>query len=225
MNTRSVKFGLFALLIFCMASLTSCKDKDTQPEEIFDIHNPEGYFLFIRDMNGDGSDPFFLLFEFMPGKNIRKHAVSTYIDTQYSFKNDSTILDDAGNQFVFEGNSVTSNNPNIKEIVVIKAPESNQLTGKTFAGTYYKSDISVLHQSFFYSFAPDGEKVNAGFNPGTIERTERYTKIGNIAARAALENGDFEFMILVNGKLEVNYKTATNNQNYWPDFHGTFTQQ
>jgi hypothetical protein len=122
-------------------------------------------------------------------------------------------------------NSVTSNKERFKEIVVIKASGRNQLTGKTYAGTYYKSDRSVLHQNFLYSFASDGETVNAGFIPGTIERTERYTKIGNIAARAALDNGDFEFMILVNGKLEVNYQTAINFPSLLPNFHGTFTQQ
>src|SRR5690606_41444259 len=113
----------------------------------------------------------------------------------------------------------------ITEFVLIKEPASIQLAGKSFSGTYYKGDKSILPQNFFYSFAADGNTVDAGFNPETAERTENYTPVGNIAARAVLDNGDTEFMVLVNGQLKVNYKIYFLVFPTWPDYYGAFTHQ
>jgi len=229
MKTKLLIYSLFALLMYGMTALTSCsKDDDLQPEpeeETFDIHNPEGYFLYVKDAFSDGSGPIIWLYEFMPGQILRRHSVSTYYDYPYAVIDGNTMASEEDINFVFEGDSISSDHANFQEIVLIKSQANNQLAGKTFSGTYYKSDKSVLHQNFFYSFAADRYSVDAGFDPGTTERTESYTSIGNFAARAELDNGDKEFMVLVNNKLEVNYRVNTNSYSLWPDYHGTFTQQ
>ena len=88
-----------------------------------------------------------------------------------------------------------------------------------------KSDKSVLHPNFFYSFSAIENKVGAGLNTGTVIRTENYISIGNIAAWvddvAGVGNEDKEFMVLVNGKLEVGY----HQKKPYMDYYGTFTQK
>jgi len=221
-TAKLLSYSLLTLLMLGVATLMSCsKDDDIQPEETFDINNPEGYFLYLKGTDSDGSNTLFELWEFMPGKTVRTyHVDGEGTSIPYTILDNNTI-GIAGLQFVFNAGLVTSNYSRIKEIVLIKAPESNQLNRKTFAGTYYKADKSVLHQNFFYRFADEGNTVDAGFNVGTSDRTEDYTSIGNIAARAELANGDKELMILVNGKLAVSYSAVGVTGKHY----GTFTQQ
>ena len=228
MKIKLLTNSLLALLMFCAAALTSCsKDDDIHPEDTFDIHNPEGYFLYVKQSNPDGSYPGFMVMKFMPGQILRISGVSGDIDAPYTVINGNAmdIQYGEGARIVFEGESIWSTFELFTEFVLIKEPESNQLAGKSFSGTYYKGDKSILHQNFFYSFAADGNTVDAGFTPETTERTENYTPVGNIAARAVLDNGDTEFMVLVNGQLKVNYKVYSPDVPTWPDYHGAFTQQ
>jgi len=226
MKAKLISLSLLAFVMFCTAAFTSCsKDDDMLPEpeeETFDIHNPEGYFLYVKQSRADGSRSSSLLFEFMPGeKKLRVISVfATYRTFEYTVIDKSMIELSNGYRFIFEGNSVSSSEVTYREIVLIKASESDQLIGKTFSGTYYKSDKSVLHQNFFYRFA-SGRLVHAGFNPAATERIESYTAIGNFAARVELGNYDTELMVLVNGKLEVTYYAAAAANSYY----GTFTQQ
>lgn len=212
---------LFALSIFGMTALTSCSKDDNpivdEPNETFDVNRPEGYFLYYKGggfLNG--------LFEFLPGKKVKTHGAGNSNIREYTVvDNNIDIEGGIGTvRFVVEGDSVWSPDPYYTETALIKAPESDQLAGRTFSGTYYNADMSVLHSNFFYSFAASGNTVGAGFDVGTSVRTENYTSIGNFAARAELGNGDTEFMVLVSGTLEVNYRASNHVFHY-----GTFTQQ
>lgn len=229
MKAKLLINSLLVLIMFCTALFTSCsKDDNMQPEperETFDIHNPEGCFLYVLDARGDGSDPVIWLYEFLPGKILRRHSVSKYFDFPYTIRDGNTIVSGDDREFVFEGDTILSDYLFFREIVLIKTQANYLLSGKTFSGTYYKKDKSILHQNFFYSFHADRFWVDAGFSPGTPMRTEEYTTIGGFAARAELANGDKEFMVLVNNKLQVNYRVKTDSYSLWPNYHGTFTQQ
>ncbi|MFB2119865.1 hypothetical protein [Parapedobacter sp. 2B3] len=221
-TAKLLTFSLLALIMLGMAALISCgKDDDVQPEETLDIRNPEGYFLYVRQSNHDGSYRSTFLFEFAAGKMVEIHLPNGVDSSPYTVIDDQTIDIGGGIRFVFNNNLITSNREDFQEIVLIKAQEKDQLAGKTFSGTYYHADMSVLHDNFFYSFAAGGNTVDVGLNVGTTLRTESYTSIGNFAARAELDNGDIEFLVLVNGKLEVNYKA----QGVAGNHYGTFTRQ
>ncbi|MFB2119864.1 hypothetical protein [Parapedobacter sp. 2B3] len=223
MKTKILTSSLIALFILLgTAALTSCS-KDNSPllEGAFDINSPEGYFLCVKASGDNGFDRRILLYEFEPGKMVKfYHAYGDDI-LPYTLVDDNTIVV-GDNRFVFDGNLITSNREDFKEMILIEAPESNQLAGKTYAGTYHSGDGSVLHQNFFYRFASGGNTVDAGFKVGTAAvRTESYTPIGNFAALVYLDGtSDNEFMVLVNGKLEVNYKSGGPQLHY-----GTFAQQ
>ncbi len=223
MKTKISTSGLIALLILLgtIAPTACSKDAAPRPEGTFDINNPEGYFLCVKASGDNGFYRRILLYEFAPGKMVKfYHAYGDDI-LPYTLVDDNTIAV-GDNRFVFDGNLITSNREDFKEMILIKAPESNQLAGKTYAGTYHRGDGSVLHQNFFYRFASGGNTVDAGFNVGTAAaRTESYTLIGNFATLVDLDGtSDNEFMVLVNGKLEVNYKSGGPHLHY-----GTFAQQ
>ncbi|GAB3023671.1 hypothetical protein GCM10027051_30330 [Niabella terrae] len=205
-----------------LATLVACSKSDTpQPEETFDINNPEGYFLYVKTSLDNGSFRRIILFEFMPGNVVKQHTPSRDYTNAYTIIDNNTIDIAGETRFTFNDNLVTSNRGDIKEIVLIKAPERNQLAGKTFAGTYYTYVKAVLHPNFFYSFSATGNTFGAGFNTGTTLRSESYTPIGNFASRTRMVNGDRDFMVLVNGKLEVNYVA----QNAIGAHYGTFEEQ
>ncbi|GAB3023644.1 hypothetical protein GCM10027051_30290 [Niabella terrae] len=221
MNTKLLRYCLLALLLLGTTVLTSCsKDVDSIAEEAdttFDINNPEGYFLYYKGgglLNG--------IYEFMPGKKVKKHSVGEGSTLSYTVvDNNIDVEGGIGTiRFMFKGDSVWSSDPYYTRVTLIKKLERNELSGNTFTGTYYNGDKSVLHPHFFYSFAVSGTTVDAGFNLGTTVRTQNYRSIGNFAARVELNNRDTEFMVLLNGKLEVNYRTRTNVYHY-----GTFTAQ
>lgn len=232
-GNRKGKLWIYALFSFflCSLFLCSCSNDDGNapmpeppPQETgFDIHDPEGYFLYVRTGNSDGTYPRVFLLEFVPGKMLRSHAVSGE-GTLYTYTLvDDHIIDVANGslRFVFEDGTVWSNEASYHEIVLIKAPQSDQLLGKTFAGVYYRADLSVLHENFFYTFSSEGNTVDSGLDLGNTLRTDEYTSIGNFAARTELEGGDTEFMVLINGQLEVNY-----NEVGAPGVHhGIFGQQ
>lgn len=225
---RIKKLGVLVMLLSLL--LPSCKKehvgKDADPNQ-FDINNPLGYFIYVKAVKDDGSSPKPMLFEFGIGKTFKLYGATPDGNgstiTAYEVT-DGNVVALAGSdvRFVIDKDRITSNDPRFIELALIKAPEINQLTGKTFAGTYYKSDTSIHHSNFFYSFSGNGSEVGAGINIGTIVRTENYNSIGNLAAWVDVSrNNDVEFMVLVNGKLEVNYYQKKDNTRYY----GSFTQR
>ncbi|WP_316814255.1 hypothetical protein [Pedobacter heparinus] len=218
-----------ATYIFVLfVSLTACKKDNAQKEDEnlkFDINNPVGYFIYVKYGNGTTVAYRSWLFEFQPGKTLKFYDSEGNGSNTYTYE----IID--GNivgikkmdfRFTIDDGKITSDDPYLKDLALIKASQTNQLAGKTFAGTYYDPRGAVLHKNFFYSFAAKDNKVGAGLNIGTVLRTENYSSIGNIAAWVDIAgNDDGEFMVLVNGKLEVSYYQKTP----YALHSGSFSQQ
>lgn len=219
-----------AILAILLVTFAACKkDEVAKDADKFDINSPVGYFIYVKQQvqtNDSATGILQGLYEFLPEKKLRMHeAISDGNNSRlfsYEVVDGHVIaLTDSDLKFVIENGQVTSNYTHFRMLALLKASETNQLAGKTFSGTYYKSDRSVLHQNFFYSFAGKDNKVDAGFSVGTALRTENYRSIGNIAARiAVVGNDDLEFMVLMNGKLEVSYY----DKNLDALYHGSFAQ-
>lgn len=212
-----------------LISFTSCKKDKVAESDKFDINNPVGYFIYVKQLvniGGGDTQAVQRLFEFLPEKKIRIHEATSDGNNSRSIAyevvdNNVVAIADSDLRFTIEKGQVSSNYPHFKTLVLLKGADTNQLAGKTFAGTYYKPDQSVLHQNFYYSFSANG-KTDVGFKPDVVIRTENYSSIGNIAARVAvLGNADLEFMVLVNGKLEVSYYEKNSDVLYY----GSFNQQ
>lgn len=203
----------------------ACK-KDDKPKDAdtvkFDINNPVGYYIYVRyeDTNREEINP--MLFKFNSGKTVTLYQAGGNGHTlPYEIIDGNTIyLGDIS--FTVSDGKITKTNAEFKDLTLIKAPETNQLAGKTFAGTYFKYDGSAWNQNYFYSFASGENKVNAGINIGSVQRTENYSSIGNIAAWVNNADEDYhELMVLVNGKLEVGYFSV--EPRGW--YYGSFTKQ
>lgn len=225
-DLKQLPLALLILAITCSA----CKKDKVAESDKFDINSPVGYFIYVTqlvDIGGGDTQAVQRLFEFLPEKKIRIHEATSDGNNGRSIAydivdNNVVALVDSDLQFTIENGKVSSNYPHFETLALLKASGTNQLAGKTFAGTYFKPDKSVLHQNFFYSFAAEGNKVGAGFTVGNALRTENYSSIGNIAARVAVVgNADLEFMVLVNGKLEASYY----KKNIDAVYYGSFSQQ
>jgi len=205
---------LLALFSTGIIMFTSCKkDKVGKDDDksAFDINNATGYYIYVKYGNGSTVAYRPWLFEFGPGKTLKFYDASaegngTHIYPYEVIDGNIVGIKEMDFRFAIENGKVTSNDAILGGPILIKAPQTNQLAGKTFAGTYYYASGGVLHKNFFYSFAPRENKVGAGLNIGNVVRTENYSSIGNIAAWVAIAGSDdLEFMVLVNGKLEVSY--------------------
>nr|WP_121272079.1 hypothetical protein [Pedobacter schmidteae] len=217
---KSLINNVMAVSMMILLTFASCKKNEVKKEEAkFDINNPVGYFIYVR-FSINGSWPSSWLFEFSPGKTLKFHEASAVNGQVYTYEViDGNIISLKGlnYRFLIENGKITSEN--FEQVALVKASETNQLRGKTFAGTYYKPNHSVLHENFFYSFSSTENKVDAGFKVGTAVRTETYKTIGNIAAWADKDGtGDIEFLLLLDGKLEVNYYNKTIGTRYYGSF-------
>lgn len=228
---KYLKQLLLALLVI-VSTLSSCKKNELNKEEDkpkFDINNPVGYFIYGKRSNDNGSLTA-LLFEFGPAKTVWQYSATTQNNGKQTYAYEViddhilVIKADIDYRFVIENDQVTNEQTpgpynKLSALALMKASESNLLAGKTFTGTYYKHGGIVLHQNFYYSFSASGGKVDVGFKPETIIRTENYSSIGNIAALIDVAgNNDVEFMVLINGKLETAYAQKTPSDRYYGDF-------
>ena len=228
---RDLKQIMAMVSAILLITFAACKkEKIAKNADKFDINNPVGYLIYVKQLvqTSDGDTTIIQgLFEFLPEKKLRRHEATSDGHSSrmlpYEIVNGNTVaLTDSDLQFIIDDEHVSSNYAHFKTLALIKAAETNQLTGKTFTGIYYRPDKSVLHPNFFYSFAGNDNKVDAGFRVGTTMRTENYSTIGNIAARVAVVgNDDLEFMVLLNGKLEVSYY----DKNIDVLYNGSFTKQ
>lgn len=212
-------------LLMLAITFSSCKKEVVKKEEEkpkFDINNPVGYFIYSKQTLS-GLWPSIWLLEFRPGKTLKLYEASPLRDGQiisYEVIDGNIVsLKGMNYRFLIENGEITS--PNFATVALIKAAETDLLSGKTFAGTYYTPEHKVYHEKFFYSFSDKEKKVNIGFNVGATVRTETYRTVGNIAAWVDKNGaGDIEFLLLLNGKLEVNYY-----DNRGIRYYGTFNQQ
>ena len=243
-NKEMEKYFKIITAVFLMISAVSCSKNDdviNEPESTFDINNPVGYLIYTK---GGSTSPesyshnFTVLFDFLPeGKMLGYSAIPMKDASEYTFTNANTIdyvyKNWAEFTFTFENSKLinvqaTSNASNSSYIFsnysLIKKPATNQLAGKTFRGKYLKKDGTVL-QDGFYTFLPDGKKVDVGVQFPTKTRTETYMNVGNIGALVNKVSGttnDHEIMILVDGKLQVNYRDNVSDPT--KVYHGIFEE-
>jgi len=226
------------LLPFLMVGCKKDKDSVVKEEEpVFDINNPVGHLIYSKFAGtspGFYSTNLIFLFDFLPAKRMFGYsAYDARNDSEYNTLNASTVIyrpyPSWGNfTFTIENDKITSIKAldgSVSEYSLIKKPATNQLAGKTFKGKYLKKDGSVLHENFFYTFLADGKTVEVGLLIGAKTRTETYTNVGNIGAQIDKVSGtanDREIMILVDGKLQVNYRDNISKPNQI--YHGIFEQ-
>ncbi|NGF57526.1 hypothetical protein G5B00_13490 [Parapedobacter sp. SGR-10] len=228
-----MKTKIFPFLLAILA-LSACKKDDPSEEETgFDINNPEGYMIFTKYTCPDCySSNYIYLFDFLPGKRIRTY--SSYLATSeadYTVVGGNTIVTDPlggfSYTFTFANRRITDvQNPHFtfSDTTLIQKSTVNQLAGKTFKGKYYRKDGTVLHENFWYRFAGDNKVEVSALASGITQRTESYVNVGNIAAWVKSVSGantDSEIMVLVDGKLEVNYRDQTGGVKV---YHGTFDE-
>lgn len=213
-----------ALIMLSGLLFTACKKEDNPKDadtDKFDINNPVGYYIYVKyaDANREEVSP--LLFKFNAGKTMTFYQAGRNGNAlPYEIFDGNTIyLGDIS--FTIDNGKVTRSNAEFTDLTLIKEPETNQLTGKTFAGTYYEFDGSAWQQNYFYSFSGNENKLSAGINVGSVQRTENYTPIGNMAAWVDTPEDYRELMVLVNGKLEVSHFSS--DPRGW--YYGSFTKR
>jgi hypothetical protein len=212
------------IVVFCLL-FAACKKEGNSKEtdtEKFDINNPVAYYIYAKYVEPNRQEANPLLFKFNPGKTMTFYHAGGNADTlpYVIFDGNTIYLGDI--LFTIDNGKITKSNAEFTDLTLIKEPETNQLAGKTFTGTYYKFDGSAWNQNYFYSFAGNENKVSAGINVGSVQRTDHYSPIGNIAAWVDTPENDYrELMVLVNGKLEVGYFSL--EPRGW--YYGSFTKR
>jgi hypothetical protein len=194
---------LILLFSFCI-SISSCK-KD-RISSSFNINNPKGYAI-VMTKNFDYPVPVIAVFN--DGNKLTYAGHQTYGSSSFKVSNNEMILDDDGEElrFTIQNDKIISHSNNLKTAVLIKVPEENQLLGKTFTGSYYNTNGSVLHPKFFYTFDSFTNNVNAGYELGNTVRTETYTPFGNVAA--FIQHNGIEFIIkMPDGSVISNYRNV-----------------
>lgn len=216
-------FGFSIIVLAASILLLSCKkDKAGEPE--FDVNNPVGYVVAgkFNSSTQSGAVEIPVVFEFLPDQKARYGIIFGTGELDYVLNADTFLFN--GLKLLIKNNKVTYFNYSGLEFHnpafnLLKKPATNLLSGKTYTGTYYNQNQSVLHPQFFYGFKAEN-KVDAGYTVGTTVRTEAYNSIANISA--LVEGKGFrEFMLLNEGKLEVMYFIIGTGQIYF----GTFDPQ
>ncbi|MDR7131808.1 hypothetical protein J2X69_004173 [Algoriphagus sp. 4150] len=205
---KTVKLSLSGLLV-CLMFLSGCASSEEpiipEPETTF---NPEGYVIIgkMKDvivLDGGLEKPFVM--EFKSGNVVTLSTINGQRDDTYQMIGDKLILDSFG-YFVVEEEALVDEvivGINLVSYSMQKLSEVNELYTDTYTGQYLRTDNSVLHNSFFYAFKNDNQ-VDAGYHIGEVVRTEKYVPVANLAAWVEAE-GYKEFMVLIDGKLEINY--------------------
>lgn len=213
-------------MLSLVAGLTSCKDESEKTLTGFNINEPVGYFIYAKyNISGSGN-PVKTLLEFKADNKLRLYTTELPINqvvlVPYEIVDDYTIKVDRKSDklFMFSKDSITSTIPSYTHLKLLKQSGKNELSGKTFTGSYYKANNQVLHPSFFYRFGEN--EISAGFKTDNVVRKTNYTTIGGIAAISGVPGTqDVELVTLVNQKLETDYWSASNNTHQ----HAALTEQ
>lgn len=204
---KAFKNSSTLLVLIISIVILSCKKDKNANKSGFDINNPQGYAIVMMN---NTAQPTPVIAVFREGNKVTLASTSTYGTSTFEVVNDEIIIDDDGYKLPFkiQNGKIISYKNSLKSAELIKIPAEDQLADKTFTGTYYKNDGSVLHPNFYYSFHSFGNKVDAGFKVGTSLRTENYVPIGNVAA--FIRNGNYvEFVIkMPDGNVISNYRDA-----------------
>lgn len=185
---------------------------------LFDISNIQEYFIYSK-FQDDGSYIYKVLLDFQPDNKFIWQNVSVRSTGPYTLRDDNTTIttENGGGPTLTIDNGkiigITQSTRTFSDFTFIHKPSTTpSLVGKTFVGSYLRSNGTILHQNFFYRFKANNQ-VEVGANAGTsTTRTETYTPIGNIGAwvqSVSGTNGHRELLLLINGKLEVSYLEAS----------------
>jgi hypothetical protein len=204
-----MKLQTIFLLTFLQVAFMCRQKEEVKPSEKdligIDLDDPVGRCLYL-ELPSDLSNRFLIL-EFAPNNflNVYGVTVPNPLPIPYERPGDRIIRITGGDFHFEEGGIVSSVSANFKRLLLLPEASTNQLAGKTFEGKYHRENGSVLHENYFYSFSKTGTELQAGFQVGSPVRTATYIRIGNWGAVSRVNNGDLEVMVLVDGKLEVDY--------------------
>jgi hypothetical protein len=211
--------NLFLCLGF-IAIFSGCKKDKDDPNSGFDINNASGYAIFWKTKAaGQEANPYFI----MGLLELKNDHLAQYYDIEGNYTLNYTV---EGNKIVTDVGTFTIENGNVSDASItvadkqlIKLPAASAIVNNRYSGKYYKPNGDVLHNYFFYSFTSN-TALAAGVAPGTPSRTGTYSSVANIGAYANVEgaDGDKEFMVLINGRLNVNYFSESQVAIYSGDF-------
>ncbi len=215
---KTIKLSLSRLVIGVMllVSCTSNEEPSTPEPQI--TFNPEGYVIVgkMKDVivvDGGLEKPFVM--EFKGGNVVTLSTIYGQVNDTYQMVGNKLILDSYG-YFIVENGELTDQviiGINLVSYSIQKIPEENKLHTDTYTGHYVRTDYEV-HSSFFYTFKTNNQ-VDAGYDMGKVIRTEKYVPVANLAAWVETEEYN-EFMVLIGGKLEVNFMDKMRG----PFYHG-----
>ena len=204
---KAIKNSSKLLVLVISLFIFSCKKDKNTNKSSFDINNPQGYAIVMMH-TGTQPKPFIAVFN--DGNKAALASTNSYGNTTFEVVNDEIIINDDGVKLTFkvQNGKIIAHHNSLKYAELIKVPTENQLAGKTFTGTYYNADGSILHPTFYYFFHSFGNKADVGLKVGTSLRTENYVPMGNVAA--FINNGNFvEFVIkMPDGNVISNYRSG-----------------
>lgn len=230
-----VHLRIFITAVMTGILFTSCKKDDTAPEvSSFDINHPEGYYIYLKAVDPDGTNPRVILLQFMDGNRftssqvLKQSGVGVFSQSEVPYTLiDANTIAIGELEIKFDRDKISAiNGTKWEEYMLIKNPDTNPFTEKLFTGKYFQSSGDVLHTQFFYHFHNTEKKLDAGFTPPTSTRTNTYQLIGNVATLSKppstnSNEKDIEFIIKVNNTLRTQYYDNTAGQR----FYGEFVQQ
>ena len=211
-----LRLSYFILCIFLTISCSKSNDSSLEPrQEEFNIHKlKDGYFLYVKKMNADSTNSEIELYEFLSENLIQYYSVEGEQRLSYSIVDENSIETQEGTRFYFDGQNVISNIKRHKDVVLIKNPETDQLSGMNYFGQLYDS-----HKNLFNTTRAIFNDEKVEINP--VNKIVLRRKIGNFAT-IFVDNGissnNTYFMVLVNGNLETNMYV----KEFGLKTHGTF---
>jgi hypothetical protein len=191
-----------SILIILMA-LVSCKKDAKENQLSFNLNNLKGYAIVFTTSS---ATPTTNIAVFGEDNEVTHASVGVLGTSTFNVNNDQLILNGINETFKVQNEKIVSFSDKIKTAELIKTPDQNQLTAKTFTGIYHDKNGNVLHPKFFYKFGANLNKVEVGYEVGTTIRTEDYTPFGNIAALIR-QNSYIEFIVkMPDGSIVSNFR-------------------
>lgn len=227
MNTKLINTILCMLLATGM--LISCKkNTETVPKEKGIMEDPASYVVYIRLKNSSGFVEDWI-YDFSLDNKVQTYLISQYDGTpkvrNYEINGDTlkimgTIVNLTKDNVIF----IEDDERTLQQFAFLKKQPTNRFAGKAFTGTYYRFESTVLHPSFFYQFHPTNATKKVGRVFPNADREDSYILIGGVVAiwnNISGYPGDLESMVIIDDKLNVNYRDDINNRLYY----GVFSKQ
>lgn len=228
MKALSIHIHLTIALSCLLCATISCQKANVLDDEIdhlqFNVDRAEDYYIYLK-FESDVEGIQHALLNFQPNEQLDVHTTQYHYSGTYVIeKNNATATIDFGElRIILENGRISrilQGDTKYTDVRVLKKSDAASPIGKTFTGSYLRTNGSVLHQNFFYRFIGDS-KYEAGFNPSATVRTETYEPIGNIGAwviNVSDNAAHRELLLFVNGELKVTYMEDENRFH-----HGSFS--